>query len=100
MFYLEQNIINIQVSIFSVPNSIEETVNFVLPAACSRSRVAALVQLQVALVRISLPTLVTDVLLAAGVDVPLVRPQVAALAEGLAADVAGVRLLSGVDAQV
>lgn len=74
--------------------------NFVLPAACSHSRVAALVQLQVALIRVSLPTLVTDVLLAAGVDVPLVRPQVAALAEGLAADVAGVRLLSGVDAQV
>lgn len=57
-------------------------------------------QLQVALVRVSLPTLVTDVLLAAGVDMPLVRPQVAALAEGLAADVAGVWLLSGVDTQV
>lgn len=56
--------------------------------------------LQVALVRVSLPTLVTDVLLAAGVDVSLVRPQVTALAETLAADVARVWLLSCVDAQV
>lgn len=55
---------------------------------------------QVALVRVSLPTPVTDVLLAAGVHVSLVRPQVAALAEGFAADVAGVRFLSGVDAHV
>lgn len=69
-------------------------------AAWLHSRVAALMQLQVALVRVPLPTLVTDVLLAAGVDVSLVRPQVAALAEGLATDVAGVRLLSGVDTQV
>ncbi len=57
-------------------------------------------QLQVALVRVSLPALVTDVLLATGMDVSLVRPQVAALAERLAAHLAAVRLLSGVNAQV
>lgn len=64
------------------------------------SGVAALVQLQVALVGISLPTPVADELLASGVNMSPVRPQVAALAEGLAADVAGVRFLSGVDAGV
>lgn len=66
----------------------------------SRSSVRALVQLEVASVRIRLAAAVTDELLAAGVHVPLVRPQVAALAEGLGADVAGVRLLACVDAQV
>lgn len=71
-----------------------------MPNCSSRSRIAALVQLQVALVRISLPTPVTNVLLAASVDVPLVCPQVAALAEALATDVAGVRFLSSVDTQV
>lgn len=79
---------NIHVSFLSVPHCI------------SRSRVAALVQLQVALVGISLPTLVTNVLLAAGVDMPLVCPKVAALAEALATDVAGVRFLSSVNTQV
>lgn len=57
-------------------------------------------QFEVALVRVPLPAAVADVLLAAGMHVPLVRPQVAALAEGLGADVAGVRLLARVDAQV
>lgn len=78
-------------------------INFLSTAAAlmrSHSCVAALVQLEVTLVRVSLPTLVTDELFAAGVDVPLVRPQVASLAEGLAANVAGVRLLTGVNTQV
>lgn len=52
------------------------------------------------MVRVSLPTLVTDELLAACVHVPLVRPQVAALAKGLAADIAAIGLLAGVDAHV
>lgn len=64
------------------------------------SGIAALVQLQVALVRVSLPTAVADELLAAGVDVSLVCPKVAALAECLATDITTVWLLTGVDAQV
>lgn len=64
------------------------------------SGVAALVQLEVAPVRVPLPAAVADELLAAGVHVPLVRPEVAALAEGLAADVAAVRLLARVHTHV
>lgn len=64
------------------------------------SSIAALVKFEVALVRVPLPAAVADVLLAAGVHVPLVRPQVAALAEGLGTDVTGVWLLARVDAQV
>lgn len=69
-------------------------------AVSLHSCVAALVQLQVPLVRVSLPTLVTDELLATCMHVSLVCPQVAALAKGLAADVAAIRFLSGVDAHV
>lgn len=64
------------------------------------SSVGALVKLEVALVRICLAAAVTDELLATGMHVPLVRPQVAALAEGLGTDVTGVRLLTCVDPQV
>lgn len=55
---------------------------------------------EVTLVRVSLAAAFADVLLAASVHVSLVRPQVAALAEGLATDVTGVWLLACVDAQV
>lgn len=64
------------------------------------SSVAALVKLEVALVRIRLAAAVADELLAASMHVPLVRSQVAALAEGLGTDVTGVRLLTCVDPQV
>lgn len=57
-------------------------------------------EFEVALVRVPLSAAVADVLLAASVHVPLVRPQMAALAEGLGTDVAGVRLLTRVNAQV
>lgn len=64
------------------------------------SGVAALVQFEVALVSVAFAAPVADVLLAAGVQVPLVRAQVTALTEVLAADVAGVRFLARVNARV
>lgn len=66
----------------------------------SSSCIAALVQLQVPLVGVPLATPVTDELLATGVNVPLMGPQVASLAEGFAADVADIWFLSRVNAQV
>jgi len=75
-------------------------INYTFPHPLVCLGVHTLVQLEVALVRVPLAALVTYVLLPAGVDVPLVRAQVAALAERLAAGLAAVRLLARVHARV